>query len=67
MWLVILAVIAAPVTLTAQALGRSLVAAAVMVLWVVLVLCWISERPGPGSTTPARLTLLSTAPLDQGQ
>ncbi len=46
LWLVLLAVIAAPVTLTAQALGleHSPVAAVVMVVWVVLVLGWISER-----------------------
>jgi len=45
-WLVILAVIAAPVTLLANllGLGSSPVAAVVMVVWIVLVLGWISER-----------------------
>ncbi len=45
-WLVVLAVLAAPVTLLANllGLGRSPVAAVVMVAWLVLVLGWISER-----------------------
>ncbi len=43
---VVLAVLAAPVTLLANAvgLGSSPVAGVVMVLWLVLVLGWISER-----------------------
>ncbi|MGI8903627.1 MAG: hypothetical protein ACR2IP_08230 [Solirubrobacteraceae bacterium] len=43
-----LAVIAAPVTLLANllGLGSSPVAAVVMVVWIVVVLGWISERRG---------------------
>ncbi len=45
-WIIALAVLAAPVTLLANllGLGSSPVAGIVMVLWLVLVLGWISGR-----------------------